>query len=134
MSEADLQVIRDQYEAVNERDWGRVMSHYAPDVVLTVTDTWEIRAGTYEGIDAVGGWFGDWFSAFDKDARFEIKEMVDLPNDWVAVVAEHRARGRASGVEVEASVCWAYEVLDGKVKQVRSHDSLEQAVAEHSGH
>jgi ketosteroid isomerase-like protein len=34
MSQENVEVIRDQYAAVNERDFGRAMGHYADDVVL----------------------------------------------------------------------------------------------------
>ena len=37
MSESGIDVLRDQFAAVNERDFPRAMGHYAEDVVLIIT-------------------------------------------------------------------------------------------------
>ena len=95
----NVEIVRDQYAATNLRDFRRAMSHYADDVVMVIPAG--IRAGTFEGREAVGEWFGDWFATFDRDAQFEIEEIIDLDDASVLLVAKHHATGRASGVEVE---------------------------------
>jgi glutamate-1-semialdehyde 2,1-aminomutase len=115
VSHAD--VIRDQYAAVNERDWKRAMSHYHPDVEL-VAPRHGIRTGTFRGRDAVGRWFGEWMSTFDEGLHFEITELRELPDGSVEVTADHVARGRASGAEVRAVVGWRYEFRDGRIVRV----------------
>ena len=127
MSEKNLEVIRDQYAAVNERDWDRAMGHYAEDVELVVP-TGGIRGGTFRGLDAVGEWFGDWLSSFASDARFDLKEVTELADGGVLVVADHHARGRASGVEVRGDVVWVYRLRDGKITQVQAYDSRADAL------
>ena len=79
MGLSDIEAIRDQYAAVNERDWKRVMDYYAEDVVLVVTNG--IMAGTFEGREALGKWFGDWFSTFARDAHFDLTEITALDDD-----------------------------------------------------
>jgi ketosteroid isomerase-like protein len=123
----DLEVIRDQYSAVNERDFRRAMSHYAEDVELMVNIE-GIRAGTVKGVGPVGRWFGDWFSTFDRDARFDITELTELADGLVLVVADHRARGRASGVEVNDQVVWLNRMRDGKIARLEQHPSRRDAV------
>jgi glutamate-1-semialdehyde 2,1-aminomutase len=115
LSNAD--VVRDQYAAVNERDWERAMSHYHPDVEL-VAPRGGIRAGTFRGRDAVGRWFGEWMSTFDEGLHFEITELRELPDGSVEVTADHVARGRASGAEVRSVVAWRYEFRDGRIVRV----------------
>ena len=68
-----INVIRDQYAATNERDFERAMSYYADDVVLVIEEG-VLNTGTFEGKEAVGEWFGDWFRAFGSDYSFEILE------------------------------------------------------------
>jgi ketosteroid isomerase-like protein len=61
MSQADIDVVRDQFQAVNERDFERAMGHYADDVVLVVEGEAVANPGVHRGKEAVGEWFGDWF-------------------------------------------------------------------------
>jgi len=122
LSNAD--VIRDQIAATNERDWDRVMSLYAKDVVLVIHGG-GLRSGTYEGRDAVGRWFGDWFGTFDKDAHFDITEIDEREDGSVLLTADHHARGRGSGVEVEGKVIWLYRLREGKIVGVEGSTSLD---------
>ena len=126
MSAENVKIVRDQYAATNERDFRRAMSHYAEDVELVVPTG--IRAGTFKGRKAVGDWFGDWFATFDRDARFEIEEIIDLDDNSVLLVAKHHASGRASGVEVEEEVIWVYRLRGGKVTHLRAYDSRADAL------
>lgn len=124
----NIEVIRDQYAAVNERDWERAMSHYAEDVELEVPPG--IRGGTFRGRDAVGEWFGDWFRTFDRDAHFEIRELREVGEDGVFVIASHTVRGRGSGIDLEEDVVWLYRLRDGKVTRVQGYESPAQALAD----
>ncbi len=133
MSNAD--VIRDQYAAVNERDWERAMSHYAEDVELVIP-AGGIRSGTFSGRDEVGRWFGDWFSSFGRDLHFEILRLEELPDGSIEVTAENVATGKASGAEVRATVAWRYGFRDGRISHVEGGDrqgSAEAATSESAG-
>ena len=74
MSQENVEVVRDQFAAVNERDFPRAMGHYAEDVELVVDTYSFLEGGTFKGRHAVGEWFADWFSTFEPDYRFDIKE------------------------------------------------------------
>jgi ketosteroid isomerase-like protein len=121
VSVEDVDVVRDQFAAVNERDFERAMGHYADDVVL-VSSPGSVNPGTYEGREAVGDWFGDWFRSFGPDYRFEITDARDL-GDAILIVASHGGHGRASGVEVHGENGYLYRVRDGKVARVEFYPS-----------
>ena len=55
--------MREQFRATNDRDFERAMTYYADDVVLVVEEGF-LSTGAFEGQEAVGEWFGDWFRAF----------------------------------------------------------------------
>jgi ketosteroid isomerase-like protein len=129
MARSNVEVIRDQYAATNERDFERAMAHYADDVVLVVHGE-GIRAGTFEGREAVGRWFGEWFSTFDRDARFEIRRISELEDGSVALVADHQARGRGSGIELHGTVAWLYRLREGKIVRVEGNTALAQLPAD----
>jgi ketosteroid isomerase-like protein len=128
MSQEDVDVVLDQYAATNERDFERAMSRYADEVELVARDPW-IETGHFKGREAVGRWFGQWFSTFDRDARFDVKEARELPSGEVLLVADHHARGRASGAEVQGTVVWVYRLREGKIVRVEGFPSREEALA-----
>jgi ketosteroid isomerase-like protein len=49
VSEQDVEVVRDQFDAVNERDFERSMALYADEVVLVARGEAVPNPGTYEG-------------------------------------------------------------------------------------
>ena len=113
-----IQVVRDQFAATNERDFARAMDFYADDVTLYASPDSTPTAGFFEGKEAVGEWFGDWFRNFEPGYRFEIEEVRDLGGGVVFMFATHGGRGRLSGVEVHGETGYLYRVRDGKVIQV----------------
>ena len=123
-----IDVIRDQFEATNERDSRRAMAHYAKDVVLVVHPDAFLESGTYEGIEAVGQWFADWFRSFEPGYHFEFDEIRDL-GDRVFFVASHRGRGRTSGVEVHGQTAYLYTVRDAKIVRAELFPSRDAALA-----
>ena len=127
MSQENVTIIRDHYAATNARDFERAMSHYAEDVELIVPPPY-LAAGTFSGKEAVGRWFGDWLSAFDRNARFDLAEIRQGAEGEVLVVAEHHARGKMSGAEVQGEVIWLYRLRDGKIIRVEGFDARAEAL------
>jgi ketosteroid isomerase-like protein len=126
MSQENVKLVRDQYAAVNERDFDRARAGYDEDAELFVVGG--IRSGTFRGRDEVARWFADWFSTFDSDAHFDITELTELEDGSILVVADHRARGRSSGVEVHGSVVWRYLIHDGKITRQEGYPTREEAL------
>jgi ketosteroid isomerase-like protein len=118
MPEDPIEVIRDQYAATNERDFERAMSFYADDVVLVVEEGF-LNTGTFEGREAVGEWFGDWFRAFASDYRFTIDEIRELEPGLVFLRATYGGTGRTSGAEVSDRRSYLYRVEEGKIARVQ---------------
>jgi ketosteroid isomerase-like protein len=129
VADEDIDVVRDQFAAVNERDWKRAMDHYADDVAMVVPRTEKSQnPGTYEGKQAVGEWFGDWFRTFDRDYSFEIQEARELDDGLVFLFATHRGRGRLSGAGVHGENAYLYRVRDGKIARVGFFGTREEAL------
>jgi ketosteroid isomerase-like protein len=126
MSQENVEVVLDQYAATNERDFRRAMSHYAEDVEMVVTTG--ISAGTFKGVQAVGDWFGDWLSTFDRNARFDIEQITEADDGSVLLVARHHAVGRASGAEIEGEVVWHYRLRDRKIVRLTAYDDRTAAL------
>ena len=120
MTESGLDVIREQYAATNRRDFAHVMDLYTDDVVLRVPRLEGLQnPGTYEGKEAVGEWFGDWFRTFAHDYRFEIQEIRELKPGLVFMTATYGGSGRASGARVDDQRSYLYRVEDGKITRIQ---------------
>jgi ketosteroid isomerase-like protein len=122
-----IDVVREQYAATNERDFERAMSYYAENVVLVVEEGF-LNTGTFEGREAVGEWFGDWFRAFGPDYRFEIVDSRELVGDLVFLVARYGGTGRASGAEVRDQRAYLYQVRGGLITRVQLFLTAEAAL------
>ncbi len=128
MSQADVDVVLDQFAAVNERDFARAMDRYADDVRLFASEESGLKAGVFEGKEAVGEWFGDWFRIFAPGYRFEIQEARELDSGAVLIFATHGGHGRLSGAEVHGETGYLYRVRDGKISQVGFFSGREEAL------
>jgi ketosteroid isomerase-like protein len=96
MSQENVEIVRDQFAATNERDFPRAMGHYAENVQLVVDPAALLEGGTFTGRDAVGEWFGNWFATFEPGYHIDVEEARDL-GGVILLVASHRGRGRSSG-------------------------------------
>jgi ketosteroid isomerase-like protein len=127
MPQENVDIVLDQFAATNERDFPRAMSYYADDVDLVVHQDAFLQRGTFQGRDAVGGWFGDWFATFEPGYQFDIEEAKDL-GGVILLVASHHGRGRTSGAEVRGQTAYLYDVRDGKIAHVEIHASRHAAL------
>jgi ketosteroid isomerase-like protein len=129
VSEEDIAVIREQYEATNRREFARVMDLYTDDVVLRAPQVEGVQnPGVYRGKEAVGEWFGDWFRTFTRDYRFEIQEIRELDGDLIFMRATHGGSGRLSGAPVRRENFYLYRVRDGKIAGVGFFATREDAL------
>ena len=128
MTPRDIDVLQDQFEATNERDFERAMSHYSEDVVLVVHPDAFLDAGTFEGKEAVGRYFGEWFATFEPGYHFELDLTRDL-GESVLMVATHRGRGRTSGIEVHNKTGYHYTFRNGKIARIEIFADADAAVA-----
>jgi ketosteroid isomerase-like protein len=127
VSQDPVDLVREQFAATNARDFQRAMEIYADDVVLVVSESWGLGSGTYEGKEAVGEWFGDWFRQFAHDYHFDIKEARGLGAGVVFLVAEHGGTGRTSGAPIGAESGYLYRVAEGKIDRVALFPSPAEA-------
>jgi ketosteroid isomerase-like protein len=128
MSREHVEVVRAQFEAVNRRDFTAAMDAYAEGAVLVVDPAAvPTSAGTFCGRETIGNWFGDWFRSFAGDYRFDIEEARAV-GGRVLVTARHHGRGRASGVVLDWSLAYIYDVRAGKVARVEIYATRADAL------
>jgi ketosteroid isomerase-like protein len=70
--------------------------------------------GTFHGRDEWRNWVGHWFDAWDQFDQ-EVVGVEAVGERSVIADVVQRARGRSTGVELERTVSYVYELRDGKV-------------------
>jgi len=126
MSQENVAVVREQFEAPNRRDFARPMADWADDIEVVETIEGNIRSGTYAGREAVGEFFGAWFRAF-RSVHFELLEIRD-GGDSVAVAARHRPQGKYSGIDATEDFFYEYRLCGGKIVRITIHQSWSEAL------
>jgi ketosteroid isomerase-like protein len=84
--------------------------------------------GIYRGRDEVLGFFRGTREAWE-DVEYFHDEMLDAGQDRIIRVGGMRARGKGSGVAVEAAGAQLFEFKDGLIWRVTLYQSKEEAVA-----
>ena len=123
----DVEIMREIYEHINQRDWAAILATFDEEVVLVVHESVGPNAGIFRGREAVGRWFGDWFLAFGKDYRCEVEEARSV-GERVFVVARHHGHGRSSGAEAEQVNAQVLSLHEGKVAQLELYGSRTEAL------
>lgn len=81
----------------------------------------------YRGKQGFLRWLSDWGEAWD-EWTIEPEEFLDA-GDKVVIVFRMKARGRASGLEIDRNDALVYEFRGGKIVALDYYNSREQALA-----
>jgi len=126
MSQANVEVVRRVHDAASRRDAETVLALYDPDVELDVSRVQIVGQNSYRGHEGLRRFFGEWHEAWESiDYSFE--ELIDAGEQVVSVVTR-RARGRASGADVEWPLALVWTLHDGKVTRLAWFPTREDAL------
>jgi ketosteroid isomerase-like protein len=126
MSEENLEIVRQVYEAAAGRDSASIFALYDPDVELDATRLGVGDLGVYRGHEGLRSLFGALHQVWG-ELEYDYEELIDAGEHVAAVVTRH-ARGRASGVDVEAPLAVLWTVREGKVVKVVWFTTREEAL------
>jgi ketosteroid isomerase-like protein len=122
----DLEVmVRRGVEAVNRREFDRVMSLYAPDVVW---DGPTVGGGVFEGREALRGFFKDWIGAYE-DFRQDLEEFRDVGNGVTFGVLFQRGRLPGSSGVVATRFAVVATWSDTVIERLTSYRDIDEARA-----
>jgi ketosteroid isomerase-like protein len=129
VASANVELIRSLYADWERGDY-RSSEWADPEIEWTMADgpdpgTWRGVAGMAEGFrSSMGVW---------TDVRADVQEYRELDDERVLVLEARRARGRASGLELEkmrAEGAVLFHVRDGKVTRLIFYWDRERALAD----
>ena len=110
MSEADVQTIREIYDAFGRGDIPAVMGVMTDDVVLHVPDNLPHGPGV-EGLDEVGDFFERLGSTWNE---FEL-DLLDFVDGGDKVFVRGRASGRLNGTDTTYGFVHVFHFREGRV-------------------
>ncbi len=113
MSQENVEIVRRAFafKVQGLGDPAEALADFDPDVVLT-----SVEAGPSQGRDAIRDNLERWKSAW-AESEAMAEEFIDA-GDRVVVRAYFLARGRGSGIEVDARFYEVYTLRDGKIVRV----------------
>jgi ketosteroid isomerase-like protein len=110
MSEENVELIRSTYAAFERGDIDAMLDTADPTLV---TQRYEPEVATWHGPEGFLQALADWTEGFDQFSA-SAEEFIDA-GDRVIVRVHQRARGKGSGVPVEADFWFVHTLSEGKV-------------------
>ena len=124
MDHPNIDLVRGLYGAFMDGDGERLRAAFAADVRLDVSG-FDATAGSYDGIDAVLGYF---FAADHMDDyRLEVIDML-VSDERVAVIA--KSSGRRGDRTIVNDFVQVIRLVEGKVAEIRNYAWDQRAIAE----
>ena len=124
MSEENVEVVRRVYEAFDRGDLDAILADLHPDAVVRAHPLGD--EGNYKGHEGFLRFVANWVGQFE-DFEQTPEEFVDA-GDRVLVRVLQRARGRESGVPVEAHFWLVHELKAGRATKVDLYDNEAEAL------
>ncbi len=121
MSQENVKVVREAWDAYSGGDYDRIAGFHDPHIVVVT-----LEDGALYGNNAVLANYERWDEAWE-GAKTTLDEVIGH-RDRVFVAARFHARGRASGVEVETRLYEVYTVRDGKVLRIDEYATRDEAL------
>ena len=116
MSRENVEIVRRSNAAFNRRDRDEVFADYHPEVEWRDLQHAPDAPESVRGIAAVYAIWDQWDAPFGGFVA-EVEEYVDV-NEFVVAVTHWRAKGGASGVDVEVRTADLYTFTGGKIVRV----------------
>jgi len=126
MSETNLELVRQGFEAMSAGDPDAMMPFIHPEFEVTTPPGLAAEPDTYRGPEGIRRYFDSFYDAMDR-VTFEAEEFVPV-GDLVVVACVLRTRGRSSGIEAEQRVALVYELRDEKAYRIEVYATLEEAM------
>jgi ketosteroid isomerase-like protein len=127
VSQADVDVVQDSFEAFARSGLDAMVPYWDPDIDWRAMEGAPDDVGEIRGIAAMLRYYGEWVEMFD-DMTNVPTSVRDLGDG--RVVSEHHASGRAklSGAATEFHYAVFQTVRDGKIVRGREYATVEEAL------
>jgi ketosteroid isomerase-like protein len=125
MSQENVDVVRRALEAFRHGDVEEMLSYMDPEGEWHSAIVGGAEGSVYTGHEGLRRWYADSFDSFE-EIEGEWSEFRDL-GDRVLALGRVKARGRASGVELDSPMGWVFTLRRGRV--IKAEGFLSRAEA-----
>jgi ketosteroid isomerase-like protein len=123
---AGVELVRVIIDALNRGDVDGMLAHMDPDFEWRPLEASPV-ARVYRGRDQVRRYVEDWLSTFES-LRLDLENPTEVGDRVISSVHGH-ARGRASGVELDARFCQVWTLRRGTAVGMEEYATREQGLA-----
>lgn len=126
MSKENVDAARRHIDAWNRGDVDAFLEsfHSEGEYISEVVGQMEGADNVYRGRAAIRRFWDEWHSVWD--LTVEVSEFRDL-GDTVLALGRNRARGRASGIDLDVPMAYVAEFEGGSVRKLRAYRDPNQA-------
>jgi ketosteroid isomerase-like protein len=121
-----IELVREIIEALNRGDVDGMLARMHPEFEWRPLAASPV-ARVYRGREQVRGYIEDWLSTFAV-IRLDLEDPTEVADRVVAVV-HGRARGRASGLELDTRYCQVWTVRCGAAVGMEEFPTCEEGLA-----
>jgi uncharacterized protein len=126
MSEQDVEIARAGFEAWNRGDYEAWIGAFAEEAEFFPIRS-QLEGHAYHGHEGLRRFIAEMFAEWER-VRFEVDEILDA-GEHLAAFGRMRARGRASGVDLDVPLSLVGTVRDSKITYARFYGDRADALA-----
>jgi len=123
--QAGIDVVRGIIDALNRGDVDGMLARMHPDFEWRPLEASPVER-VYRGGEQVRRYVEDWLSTFE-GLWLDLEDATEVADHVVAVVRGH-ARGRASGLQLDARFCQVWTVRNGTAIGMAEYATREQGL------
>jgi ketosteroid isomerase-like protein len=127
MSDANVELVRQGFEAMREGDVDALLPFIHPDFEATTPAALAAEPDTYRGTEGIRRYFDSFYEAMDR-LSFEPEAFIPV-GERVVVPLTLRARGRTTGIETAQDIVLIWDLKDGKAIRIEVYATLDEAMA-----
>jgi ketosteroid isomerase-like protein len=123
----NLERVRAGFDAFNRGDFDAVLAVLDEDVEIVAAREL-MNSGTFHGHDGYREWLAQWLEAWE-GFEPQIERIEPVGERHVVAGVRQSARGRESGIPVEMTLAYMFEVADATTTAMHLYATWDEAVA-----
>jgi uncharacterized protein len=127
MSQENVEVVREGWDAWIRGDLPALLRHFDPNVVWDTSHFHDWPESTYHGIEGVERFLSEWSDVW-ADYGLHVDDIRAAPDGRVVSLIVQRGKGRSSGLAMEMKTAQVATLRDGKVTRIDNYEDRAEAL------
>jgi ketosteroid isomerase-like protein len=127
MSQENVEIVREGWDAWFRGDTNALFALYDPEIVWDMTHYRQWPEPTYRGTEGVRRFLTEWLEVWE-DYEVGVDEVLAAPDGRVVSLAWQRGKGRHSGLAMEMEWGQIATVSEGKMTRIENYDNRGEAL------